>query len=461
MQDLGVKNITLEFVACEPTANNVYTMTLTSPAELNGDHIVTIYFDQQGSIEELYGSWYYQVGLVQIPFTRSQSFYFTAANESYTLVCKISRTIAERVESGELVLGALRYTVSAIYAPQWATGEGLIQPTPNFDVSPCGDGIHFVPICASGVMGNTSRYAISDTPPAGAVFPDARLQVTMYYWVTNPPIGPPTHTQTTYLQPDRTICFWRNTDVPPETYKPGTHVAMFTGLNRQDVTIDRIESGAAWDGSIKIWDGPNGTVAVIDAKNIPDSQAGDPITSVSGCAPPEAYSAAIGYPANAASNASSTARYSAGAPSCIHNIILTDTNAIKTISDTVTPSVTPVYGWHELEFSVTVEYSNNGPGGSCTFTCTITKTPCNNSLTLTGTQSVSVATAEYVTSDPMTPTVTDNLTRDVASVLNGLLKIRLNPNFVSSQDYGVVACLTERSLDKSVQLHCYLSIVPG
>lgn len=129
------KSVTLAYTSCDPDKPNVYRCSLSSTAELNGDHIATIDFSYNRTVL----SWY----LIdnwgnKFTITGVQSFYFTEAGESYQLEAILSTAYASIPEVSRPPLVRMPYVVTAIYAPSWAAGEGEIDPTPDIETTPCG-----------------------------------------------------------------------------------------------------------------------------------------------------------------------------------------------------------------------------------------------------------------------------------------------------------------------------------
>lgn len=114
----------------------IYTATLSGSAEVNGDHVATVYFPK------------YVTGLRKDPgdeewtsLKEIETFHFTDANEQYQL--KLWTGVVD--ETYEM---KIPYTVQAVYAPAWAAIHDEIIATPlddpccfPIDPSPIGIGI--------------------------------------------------------------------------------------------------------------------------------------------------------------------------------------------------------------------------------------------------------------------------------------------------------------------------------
>lgn len=129
MQDFGTKSISLNQDACsDEDGYEVFTLSLASPAEINGDHYVVIDFRNMRGV----ASWVLVDGITETPIGLSQGFYFTEANETYALKAYITPGTIE-----EDLAVTLDYSATAIYAPSWANGIGRIVATFTVNAQTC------------------------------------------------------------------------------------------------------------------------------------------------------------------------------------------------------------------------------------------------------------------------------------------------------------------------------------
>lgn len=111
------KPITIKKLVCDPDYKDTYTMVLSPPAEVNGDHICAVNFaPNRANIQ-----WWYLDNGSEVVITDSQSFLFTASGESYVLKAKVT------ADSGA-IFKPMPYGVVPLYGPDWNTGDGIIIP---------------------------------------------------------------------------------------------------------------------------------------------------------------------------------------------------------------------------------------------------------------------------------------------------------------------------------------------
>jgi hypothetical protein len=107
-----------------PLCKKQYAVTLSGSAEVDGDHYATLYLPPviEGSVlNELTGTW--------TPISGSESFLFTELGETYQIKLWVKYAT---LGPDQLVLP---YTVTAIYAPSWASISDRIYAVPYTE--PC------------------------------------------------------------------------------------------------------------------------------------------------------------------------------------------------------------------------------------------------------------------------------------------------------------------------------------
>jgi hypothetical protein len=171
MIDFGTKSITVEYDACDPTAKSTFTMSLTSPAEIRGDHTCTVDF----SPARCCMLWWLVDDGIETSISGTQSFLFTSANESYQLKARLTDAFAAHTPRNTI---PLPYTVSSIYAPGWASGSGYIIPVDGAVNTNCPlSVIHYKGQCeTSGIVAGPSQ----DTFRSEVGIPDAIITGVSY-----------------------------------------------------------------------------------------------------------------------------------------------------------------------------------------------------------------------------------------------------------------------------------------
>jgi len=157
MIDFGTKSITVEYDACDAAAKSTFTMSLTSPAEVRGDHTCTVDF----SPSRCCMLWWLVDDGIETSISGTQSFLFTSANESYQLKARLTDTFAAQTPRNKI---PLPYTISSIYAPAWASGSGYIVPVDGAISTNCPlSVIHYKGQCeTSGIVVGPTQSVFRD-----------------------------------------------------------------------------------------------------------------------------------------------------------------------------------------------------------------------------------------------------------------------------------------------------------
>lgn len=141
---------------------DTYNVTISSPVEAGGgDHYCVVDCSNRAWME---------IKLDDVPIGTSFGMYFTDANETYVL--KVKNTSVE-VGNNPLML-KWPYTVTALYAPAWATLKGTIQCTLTYDeccvASPdrwfdnASEGPDGVPVSGTAVIAGSAISIFSGKP---------------------------------------------------------------------------------------------------------------------------------------------------------------------------------------------------------------------------------------------------------------------------------------------------------
>lgn len=180
-QNFGTKIITLRVNPCTTNEWETYTLTITPALEMAGsDHYVSIDFNAYAS--NMIQWEYSHDGETYTPCIGWTGFLFTVEMTSYLLRAKLSEAaigaLAEAVDTGGTgavedlmaqIIKPMPYTVTGIYAPLWAMGEGVVAPSVSVTGECVGAAIIWTPATPCAEFTNDHLVIVDKADPGDQV----------------------------------------------------------------------------------------------------------------------------------------------------------------------------------------------------------------------------------------------------------------------------------------------------